>query len=403
MNFTPQKKEVLMSKSIITLLLATVAVIFLFAPELGVRQVFTYDFIQYWSAFRLSSMNANPYNESLMAEIQNSLGYHNAPIMMYIAPIILFIMSPVLWLPFSQAAYMWALINTAFIFIACSWIYKLYAKERISSNLIPVSIVVISNIAVINTIIFGQLGAIMCFCVAGMLNYHNNKNKILTAFFISLCSIKPHLVYLFIPAMFITKERSIDWALARWTVLWTIILFGFTSLLFPSAMSGYMQEVLNPISPMRQQTQAFRVATIVGQIRGWLFDFYGYDAPWLMYVIPCFALLVVVIYYIKFYKPENFLYVALPLLSISIFTCPYGWLFDQTILAKIPVAAIAAHAKFNYSKIKKVHILAVCFAVNMVGIIEAALFDRPHAFTFLPLLMITIWIVMFKRIKSETI
>jgi hypothetical protein len=178
----------------------------------------------------------------------------------------------------------------------------------------------------------GQTSALLLLGLVGFLYFIQHRKYLLAGVFISLLTVKPHILYLFFLAVIL------------WTIdqrKWRVIVGIFLSLLLMTAITWIANpKVLNQFIFALIHTPPADLATPT--IGGLLRFIFGVEKFWLQFLAPLLGVIWLLIYWIRKRKTWNWLEEAPILILVSTLTAAYGWSWDQTvsIVAIIQIAVL---------------------------------------------------------------
>jgi len=299
------------------------------------------DFVEYWTAAHLLMAHRNPYSVSEMLQTQLVLGWHEAmPIIPLNPPWTLALFAPLGWTKsYSLAWLAWFLLMTAVVALSSWLLMDLYFGEvRIPEISDSVSYRCLFAFTFFPTLLclgFGQIAPFVLLGVAGFLHFELQGKIARAGLFLSLTSVKPQLVYLLWVAVFVQF-----WQQRRWRVLGPIVLvisaLTFCTLQVDPKAFGQYEQLVHSYYP---RLFASGITAILRQAFG------GRDTFWMQFVPPIAGLVWFAIYWRRHRHRWNWVDGTPALVTVSLLTTVWGFVFDQVLLV-IPIIALAAmHAK----------------------------------------------------------
>lgn len=301
------------------------------------------DFIEYWCAYHLARTGQNPYDSSLLFTFQRSIGWSEpAALMMWNPPWLMTVLSPILSFPFYESARLFIVLNVTLIAVTTAFSWKLLASRPD---------VRVPEIALLATLLFfpvklaidmGQVSVIITAALVVGLWALRVRRDLLAGALLSLLTIKPHLAYLplLLATWVVIRER-------RWRVVVSgigtlALLFLGTAVLFPGTI-GFWRETLKHGAAGDQTIPvvAWQVSSLVGATRAFVASTDIRVHQLIMVLIPGITAAVFLWWLVFVSRPQQWWSILPWLLPLSMFTAPFGWLFDHTIALPTQLATVA--------------------------------------------------------------
>jgi hypothetical protein len=323
-------------RNVIRLLLAGVVIALIFEVSTMWRRMEfgspgTDDFVEYWSAGQLLLQGRNPYDSSELSEVEASIGVpYELPIIMWNPPWLLLWILPLLLLPFKAAALAWLFLNLALLLACATVVWRLLAPTQVSRRIAVTWVATLAFIPGLMAIRMGQMSALLLVGVVGFLYYVERGNPLLAGMFLTLTTIKPHVVYLLwlAVAWWVITERR--WNVVAGAGVTVVVSLSALTAIWPVSVVGYAVALGAP--PLYWASP-----TLGAVLRLLLFKQWP-NAQYLPSIVG--GLLFVAYLLIK--RPRfNWRTALSPLLLASVATAAYGWTFDQTVLL-VPYLQIVA-------------------------------------------------------------
>lgn len=299
-----------------SVLLAGLAVAFLLTPNMGVT-----DFAAYWTAGQLLASHQNPYSTGTVMAMEHQLGFTEPqPLVMRNPPWALPFALPLGLLTYSLAQRLWIWICLACILLSTRWLWVYYASAE--SPWVIGWAVTLLFIPVATVLALGQIGPLVLLGIAGFLVYHDKHQDFAAGLFAFLIALKPHLAFLFWPALLLWVVRG-----RRWQVLG-----GFSMALIAACAVPLLLEpqVFMHYRGLWQETVVVwtETPTIGGALCHWL----GRDQRWLAFTPAVIATAWFAAHYWRAKHDWQWREQMPILLLVSVASSPYAWFFDQVIL-----------------------------------------------------------------------
>src|SRR4030042_4660925 len=178
------------------------------------------DFLRYWSASRLFIMGENPYDESLLRNLQKI--NHPKPEIrdkdvggVWNPPLVLLILAPFGILPFIIAFKLWIFLNILLLVMALfiTWHMAAGSDYQEYFPLVLIAGFLFGN--TIHLIRLGQIPAIILFSLILGISLLKKEKDWIAGAVLFLTAIKPHLVYLVLSVIVVWSIRERRWKIIK--------------------------------------------------------------------------------------------------------------------------------------------------------------------------------------------
>ena len=284
------------------------------------------DFLQYWSASRLTIAGANPYDPPSMERLQRAAWKDTAtaplPILMWNPPQILSLMLPFALLPFEEGYSVWFACALGMILWSVALSKRLGGAAR-RGPFLPhaVYLIFLASFPPFATALwYGQVSPVLLigFCLAlaaqqrGMFFY--------AGLALSLTFFKPHLLYLFYLYSFIAALRARSFRWLAGVAAGTFVLSLLPAVFQPEILSQYFAAA-SAAPPIYWHTPT---------VGSWLQ--YVYPHGWIRFLPTLLCTPMAMPWMIRHAAWDSALRHLLVLIPLSLLTNPYGWQYDQMLL-----------------------------------------------------------------------
>ena len=289
--------------------------------EILTQQFFLDDFQEYWAASRLYLTGGNPYSPEQLMALERSIGWkHDIPVILWnppwTLPFILLFGIPA----YTIARLLWLIFNVALVIFCSDCLWRFYggvAKYRwlawaIGATFVPTLWV----------LRMGQIGPLILFGIVAFLYFEHRQQFFLAGTVTVLIAIKPHLLYLFWPALFL-------WAISgrHWILLFGGFIAGLMATVIPLIFNPHLiSQYLNLIT---NQPPFYWATSTLGTL---LRLFFGSEKNWLQFMPSVAGLLWFFPYWLKHRSAWAWKDQIPLLLLVSVATTSYGWIYDQVVL-----------------------------------------------------------------------
>lgn len=340
----------------------------------------TEDFVEYWASSRLLDSGHNPYSLNEVMEIEQSLGWSDrVPLMNLnppwalplVAPLGLFSSYPVAWL-------IWVLVLSCALSYSARILLDLYSDDR---RVFPREsrwsevLIAFTFFPALLCLRLGQISPLIVLGFSLFLWFESEQKYVLAGLSLSLAAIKPQLAYLVWIAIVLDTLRS-----ARWKILAALA----SALISLSLICASLRSrVFNDYSALNR-TGYFKIwhPAIGGMLRSVFHQ--GTHGFFLQFLPAVFGLLWFGFYWLT--RGAHWrLRDGMPiLLTVSVFTSPFAWTFDQILLV-IPIVALSCSYFFRLGRMPR-PIVWIYSAVNLLTLLAAS--PKGPAFLAAPLALL---------------
>ena len=328
------------------------------------------DFVEYWAASRLLWTGENPYSPELMGALQKSVGWQSeTPLMMLNPPWTLFLVLPFGQMGYSTARLVWLLLNLLLTAFSLHWGWRLY-RGHIKNRWVAYGLG-LSFVPGLVTLFLGQISAFVAAGLVGFLLCLDRGKYRWAGACLLLVAVKPHLLYLFWPALLL-------WSLLHrnFRLCWG---GGLAGLLATSAVVFLQPEVVSYYVRMMSQEPPHHqwVTPTFGTL---LRLFLGMDHTVLQFVPMGLGIGWLVLYWRRCRQCWNWQAHTPMLLLVSLATTSFAWVFDQIVLLPALIQ-VAVWVSQNWQQTKSRITLLVYFLIN--GFLVVSIYLRWGVLGFL--------------------
>ncbi|NMC62628.1 MAG: DUF2029 domain-containing protein [SAR324 cluster bacterium] len=364
------------------------------------KDIGTWDFVQYWSAYRATSEGLNPYDPENLLPFQRSVGVEASKvIMMWNPPWVLVLLSPVLRLEFFSAASLWLIIS--FFCLAASTqvaINAMTSKSSIYERCLAIALLIFFSPAQ-QGLKYGQLEGLLTLGIALLFLGFKRKSFVAAGFGLALMSIKPHLFYLLAILIPLFPRPNVQ-SLSR-LLLPTVVLILLSEFLFRGSVSMWLQAMLS-YTPSVPNPINWRSSSFGDFLRGIWEYYYGFLPQWPRIFVPMLFFGVSGLYIFRsggkqLSREKLFLF----LLPLSIFSAPYSWPFDQSVILVAHVSIVIMVLRSLCSPWLKLSLIASVFCLNLLTLIISELFfTYQHHLFWYPLACFALFSIVLLQLKE---
>lgn len=312
-------------KNAMTWLALLLGIIVILAAPVNLGNVGKGDYRAYWSASYLLRQGQNFADPTRLYEIEHELTHleANYSFMTWNPPWLLVLLEPYTFVSFDQSSWWWLLTNLALAYIGFTLLGHHLATERATRRWIPLlGALLLLSPPTLAGLMSGQVNFLVLFGLAMFVIQWDRGRDGPAGAALALTMIKPHLVYLTLPLIWLESIR-----LRRWRVGlgFLLVLCGLTAVALiqrPTFVFDYAGTMASG-SLLDWQTPT---------LGGWLDLAMGWRWAKLMGI----AVLPIAVILWRFGPQREMSRLVETTLLLSVMTAPFGWSYDQ-VLILIPV------------------------------------------------------------------
>lgn len=294
------------------------------------------DFVEYYAAGVLNARGQDPYDANLMLDVERAAGRTeiDQAVMMWNPPWTLSLAMPLAKLSPRTGQLLWLLVSFCVVAFCADRIWLEYGGPRDRRALAwGIAFVFPPTLFLLQS---GQIGAWLLLGATGFLLLVRRERYLAAGAVAALMAIKPHLIYLFWPALAVWVLLA--WRSRRWLVVVGGIAAGVAASIAPVIANPEVFDQYRAAMTERPPDQ-WKSPTLGTLLR----EIFGEERFRLQFVPPVLGMLWLVISLWRWRREEWDWAERLPLiLLVSFVTAPYGaWPFDLVMLlpAVLQIAA----------------------------------------------------------------
>lgn len=356
----------------------------------------TVDFYAYWAAFQAQKRGLNPYDPASLDRMRSLTGLRFAGIHYYWnPPWMLVLAAPVLNLPFEKSASLWMGLSVLLSVLSAVLIW--ITQQGKPRSLIPCVIAGICFYPMLETLYWGQVGALVTLGVAGFVWATWSGRDLLAGSFLILASLKPHLLYLFfvVIAYWVIVEH-------RYRVLFGAVAAGVSlGVVAWISAPDIFHHWLGNSARSWEHIATRRSANLVGFTRGLISDFTGLAPFWPLIAIPATSALASLGSLLLMKKRIKWSRDLAPILCCSVFTAPYGWAHDHLVLSLVQITTIGLVFGLDIDGSTRRMICLYWLAFQLLVLGLSFSFKPAFQFFWFPLGIFLLWLSSTSRLSDH--
>lgn len=333
------------------------------------------DYAEYWSAGRLNMAGLNPYDPAQLLPLQLGLGRTDGvPLMMWNPPWVLALAMPLAVLPYQTSRAVWFVLSISAMAVSARWLWLDQGGTEGRTGLaLGIAFCFYPTFVLLQ---MGQITALVLLGYAGFLHFRCRRGYVAGGF-AALVAIKPHLMYLFWPALILWAVSRRRWQELAAAAGCLAVATGFATAANPQVLAHYYV-ALTSRPPMDWATP-----TLGGVLR-WLF---GFSQLHLQFLPAAAGAGWLAINWRELDRQQDWRRVAPMLALVSAVTAAYGWPFDLVVLLAAPMAVAVSITTAPLAPIRSLVTAAGYVGLNLIAFLRHSGSDLFYSFWFGPVLL----------------
>ncbi len=368
-------------RTILILLLAGIVLLFPVALPTGAGDM---DLQAYWGSAYLFAHGQDFSDADALGEIQRTLADRTRPDTQYawFSPIGNVILLPFTLIPFTRLVYYWLVLNVVVFFYSAVLIWE-QADKRIW---IPLAAVFGFALTVIS-LVFGQINSLEVLGLALFLALGRSKRYYLAGGSLVLTTIKPHLVILTLPILFLDLLRKREWkTLSGFFIalgFCVVVLFAF----YPPWIQSSWKVIASGMNTVRETPNLNGLLVLVGEFT---------LGKWLWVV----SLAVGIVWWWR--RGQNWDRRAFIDISVTagLIVSPIGWSYDQVMLIFPILSLLAWAARGELSRRDSRIVVWGLIAGNLAAYILRTFTPSDVWFFWVPFVVLGLYLFAQRRLDS---
>ena len=297
----------------------------------------------------------------------------------WFAPTGLLVLLPYTLFPFPGATYYWLISNVAIIFTSVLLIWR----NKDSPVWIPLTAAFGFSMTLLS-LIYGQVNTLEVLGLALFLFFNSLKRDYAAGAGLVLTTVKPHLVILTLPLLFLDIIRRKQWR----------VLIGFVGTLTGCALILFVLYPSWPISFWRVVLSGMNTVRVTPTVPG-LLVLAGEHiwSKWIWVIVLLFA---IVVWWKHGKKWDQRFLIDVSLIA-GMIAAPIGWSYDQVMLL-FPILRVLEWA--SNGSLKRVDTIAVTLALiaaNAISFYQRIFALSEVWFFWIPIFVVAVYMLMWQR------
>ena len=320
------------------------------------------DFRAYWSAAKLLAQSENFADAELLLQTEqaHTQWREDWAVITWNPPWLLALLLPYTAVSFERATWLWLISNIVIVFTSAILLWQTWRTPASSPkwNYLP-PLMGLLFLPTMIALLMGQVNTLVLLGLAGFMFFFNRDQLFAAGLCLVLTLVKPHLVYLTLPIIFLYllwTRRDYRGAAGLATAI--LLLTGIVFVLRPSFIADYTQTV----------SQGSLLGWETPTLGGILATVFNWQWAKLMGIV----VLPITIWLWWRHRENVDLNIWVPAtVLLSVITAPFGWGYDVIVLL-LPLLLIVswiAAGRFNRAE-------AIAWGVALIGINVAAIYQR---------------------------
>lgn len=343
------------------------------------------DLQAYWGSAYLFAHGQDFSDYDALGEVQRTLANRTRSDTQYawFFPTGNVILLPFTLLPFTRVVYYWLIINVAIFFYSATLIWGQTDKRL----WIPL-VAVFSFALTLISLIFGQINSLEVLGLALFLTFSKSNKPHLAGASLVLTTIKPHLVIITLPILFLDLLRKREWKTLAGFFLALgfcfIVLFAF----YPPWLQSFWTVITSGMSTVRETPNINGLLVLVN-------EFTIGKLIWLVTLI-----VAAIWWWLRGQNWDRRTFIDISL-AVGLIVSPIGWSYDQVMLI-FPILSLlfwAVNGKLPQKTARVV--IAVLVIGNIVAYYLRTFTPSDVWFFWVPMVVLGLYLTAQKQLQTQ--
>ncbi|HEY5730770.1 MAG TPA: glycosyltransferase family 87 protein, partial [Anaerolineales bacterium] len=341
------------------------------------------DLQAYWGSSYLFAHGQDYSDYDALGDVQRTLANRTRSDTQYawFSPIGNVFLLPFTLIPFTRAVYYWLILNVVIFFCSTILIWGQTGKRV----WIPL-IAVFSFELTLISLIFGQINSLEVLGLALFLSLSKSKKQYLAGASLVLTTIKPHLVIVTLPILFLDLFRKKEWK----TLIGFFMAMGFCLIIlfafYPPWIQSFWTVVTSGISTVRETPTVNGLLVLIGE----------YSFGKLLWLITLAA--GIIWWWQRGQNWDHRTFIDLSV-TLGLIVSPIGWSYDQVMLI-FPILSLlswAVNEKLPQTISRMV--ITVLILGNLTAYILRTFTPSDVWFFWIPLVVLGLYLVTQRKLQ----
>jgi len=344
-----------------------------------------WDLQAYWGSSYLFAHGQDFSDSNALGDVQRAFANRTRPDTQYawFSPIGNVILLPFTFFPFTRVVYYWLILNIMIFFFSAILIWE-QTDKRIWIPLVTV----FSFALTIVSLVFGQINSLEVLGLALFLSLGKSNKPYLAGASLVLTTIKPHLVIITLPILFLDLLRKKEWKKLTGFFIALgfcfIVLFAF----YPPWIQSFWTVLASGMSTIRE------TPTINGVLV--LFDIFTIGK--LLWVVT--LIIGIVWWWLHGQGWDRRVFIDISV-AVGLIVSPIGWSYDQVMLI-FPILSLLAWSVNGQLPKRTARAVIVILAVGNVAAYYLRTFTPSDVWFFwVPMVVLGLYLMVQKQVNSH--
>jgi hypothetical protein len=336
-----------------------------------------WDLQAYWSSTYLLAHGQDFSDGIALGEVEHALTTRNNPETLYswFSPIGNVLLLPFTAVPFTTAVYYWLILNIIILFYSTMLIWG----DSNPHTWIPLVAVFSFSMTVVS-LVFGQINTWEVLGLGLFLSLSRSNKQYLAGASLVLTTIKPHLVIITLPILFLDLLRKKEWKTLAGFFIALAFCFAVLFAFYPSWIQSFLGVITSGMSTVRETPTINGLLVLLG-------DHTFGKLIW-------FIALVVgsLLWFTRGQNWDRRTFIDISL-TAGLIVSPIGWSYDQVMLFFPVLSILAWVAKGELPKQTSRTIVAILIVANLAAYVLRTFTPSDVWFFWVPFVVLGLYLI----------